>query len=95
MLADKGKEIPVYGSGKQVRDWIYVSDHCNAVLKVFEKGKTGESYNIARHNEYNNNSIIHRILKIMKKPNTVIRHIKDRPGHDFVIVLTHQKLKRS
>lgn len=94
MLAEKNKDIPVYGSGKQIRDWIYVSDHCNAVLKVFENGKTGESYNIAGHNEYDNNTIVHRILKIMKKPVTLIKHVKDRPGHDFRYSLDSSKIER-
>jgi len=94
MLADIGKEIPVYGSGKQVRDWIYVSDHCNAVLKVFEKGKTGESYNIAGHNEYDNNTIVHMILKIMEKPTTLIKHVIDRPGHDFRYSLDSSKIEK-
>lgn len=94
MLAEKNKDIPVYGNGKQIRDWIYVSDHCNAVLKVFENGKTGESYNIAGHNEYDNNTIVHRILKIMEKPVTLIKHVKDRPGHDFRYSLDSSKIER-
>lgn len=94
MLAKTDKDIPVYGSGKQIRDWVYVVDHCNAVLKVFEKGKTGESYNIAGHNEYNNNTIVHRILKIMEKPETLIKHVKDRPGHDFRYSLNSSKIEK-
>ena len=94
MLAEKNKDIPVYGNGKQIRDWIYVSDHCNAVLKVFENGKTGESYNIAGHNEYDNNTIVHMILKIMEKPTTLIKHVIDRRGHDFRYSLDSSKIEK-
>lgn len=94
MLATANKTIPVYGSGKQIRDWIHVNDHCNAVMKVFEKGKTGESYNIAGHNEYNNNTIIRSILKLMGKPMTLIKHVNDRPGHDFRYSLNSSKIEK-
>jgi len=93
-LADKNKEIPVYGTGKNIRDWIFVKDHCDAVFRVFEKGKWGESYNIAGNNELDNNTIVKKILKIMGKPLSLINYVKDRPGHDFRYSLDSTKIQK-
>lgn len=82
-LAENNRSIPVYGTGKNIRDWIYVTDHCNAILQVFSKGKSGKSYNISASNEIDNLSIVRKILKIMGKSQNLIHHTKDRPGHDF------------
>jgi dTDP-glucose 4,6-dehydratase len=94
LLALDDKNIPVYGTGKNKRDWIFVFDHCDAILKVFEKGKKGSSYNIAGHSEYDNNTIVKTILRIMKKPTSLIKHVKDRPGHDFRYSLDTAKIRR-
>ncbi len=76
------KPLPVYGDGMQVRDWIHVWDHNEAVQKVLEKGKAGEVYNIGSRNEQPNIEIVKRILAHLKKPESLIRHVTDRPGHD-------------
>ncbi len=94
LLAMQNKKIPVYGNGKNVRDWIFVLDHCDAVLSIFAKGKTGQSYNIAGHNELDNNTIVRMILKIMEKPSSLISYVKDRPGHDFRYSLDSTKIQR-
>jgi len=89
------KKIPVYGTGKNIRDWIFVSDHCNALLKVLFKGKKGESYNISAGNELSNLKIIKKILKIIKKPTTLIEFTSDRLGHDFRYSLDSTKTRKS
>jgi len=93
-LANKNKKIPIYGTGKNIRDWIFVKDHCDAVFKVFEKGNWGESYNIGSNNELDNNMIVKKILGIMGKPLTLINYVKDRPGHDFRYSLNSSKIRR-
>jgi len=92
--AINNKSIPVYGNGKNVRDWLYVDDHCSAIQKVIEKGKIGETYNIAGKNEINNNSIIKLILKLMSKPTSLMKYVKDRPGHDFRYSLDSTKIEK-
>ncbi len=94
MLATKNKEIPVFGTGKNVRDWIFVDDHCEAVMTIFKKGKAGNSYNIAGHNEMSNNYIVKRILKMLGKSTKLIKYVKDRPGHDFRYSLNSAKIQR-
>ncbi|MCL5270150.1 MAG: GDP-mannose 4,6-dehydratase, partial [bacterium] len=76
------KELPVYGDGLYVRDWIHAEDHCAAVLAVAERGRPGEVYNIGASNEWPNIEIVRRILVLLGKPESLIRHVKDRPGHD-------------
>jgi dTDP-glucose 4,6-dehydratase len=93
VLAKQEKQIPVYGSGKNIRDWIYVDDHCNAILKVLENGKNGESYNISAKNEIDNLTIIKKILSIMGKPTNMINFVEDRPGHDFRYSLDSNKIR--
>ncbi len=92
LLAEKNQKIPIYGTGKNIRDWIFVLDHCDAILKILFKGKKGESYNIAGKNEVNNITIIKKILNIMGKPKELMHFIKDRPGHDFRYSLDSGKI---
>ncbi|MBN2138809.1 MAG: dTDP-glucose 4,6-dehydratase [Sedimentisphaerales bacterium] len=76
------KDLPVYGDGLYVRDWLYVYDHCTAIWQVLEKAKPGEIYNIGGCNEKANMKVINLILSRLGKPETLIKHVKDRPGHD-------------
>ena len=76
------KELPVYGDGLYVRDWLYVYDHCTAVWEVLTKGKPGEVYNIGGNNEKTNLEVIGLILEQLGKPESLITHVTDRPGHD-------------
>lgn len=76
------KELPVYGDGLYVRDWLYVYDHCTAIWQVLEQAAPGEIYNIGGCNEKANIEVIRLILARLGKPETLIRHVKDRPGHD-------------
>lgn len=80
--ASNNESLPVYGEGLNVRDWLYVEDHCRGILAVIEKGKVGEVYNLGGHNERNNLYIVKRILKEMSKPESLITHVADRHGHD-------------
>jgi len=93
LLAENNKKIPVYGTGENLRDWLYVSDHCEAILSVLQKGKSGESYNIASGNEVDNMTIIKKILSIMAKDENLIEFVEDRPGHDFRYSMNSQKLQ--
>jgi dTDP-glucose 4,6-dehydratase len=74
--------IPVYGDGMNVRDWIYVDDHCRAILRALEKGRAGAIYNIGARNERRNIEIVKGVLEALGKPQSLIRFVKDRPGHD-------------
>lgn len=76
------KPLPVYGDGLHVRDWIYVRDHCRAIDMVLRRGKTGEIYNIGGMHDVPNLEVVRSILRILKKPEKLIRFIEDRPGHD-------------
>ena len=78
-----GKALPVYGEGLNVRDWLYVEDHCAAIDLILEHGKVGEVYNIGGHNEMKNIDIVKRILAILDKPESLITHVGDRKGHDM------------
>jgi dTDP-glucose 4,6-dehydratase len=94
MLAQENKKIPIYGTGKNVRDWIYVEDHCSSIWKIILDGKRGNSYNIAGKNELNNIAIVKQILKIMDKSLDLISYTKDRPGHDFRYSLDSSKIEK-
>jgi len=74
--------IPLYGDGKNVRDWIYVEDHCRAILLALEKGKPGAVYNIGARNARHNIDVIKSVLDTLRKPHSLIQFVKDRPGHD-------------
>ena len=92
ILASQNRKIPIYGKGMNVRDWIYVDDHCDAVLLALLNGKTGESYNISANNEIDNITIVKKILKIMNKPEDLIEFVEDRPGHDLRYSLNSSKI---
>ena len=77
-----GNKVPIYGDGQQIRDWLYVQDHCDAISVVAEKGKFGEKYNIGGECEVKNLDLIKNILNTMKKDENMIEYVKDRPGHD-------------
>ncbi|PIT24913.1 dTDP-glucose 4,6-dehydratase [Snodgrassella alvi] len=96
--AINNKPIPVYGSGKQVRDWLYVTDHVDALYAVANRGLIGHTYHISGYNEYENIQVIHTICEILSqiKPLNyigLITHINDRPGHDFRYALNASKIK--
>ncbi|MBI2626790.1 MAG: dTDP-glucose 4,6-dehydratase [Parcubacteria group bacterium] len=86
--------LPLYGDGKNVRDWIYVLDHCRALELVLLKGKAGEVYNIGADNELSNIDLAKKILDILGKPHSLISFIKDRPGHDRCYAIDASKIKR-
>jgi len=94
MIANAGedKPIPVYGDGQQVRDWLYVRDHCEAILAVLEKGKSGEVYNIGGNNELANLVLVKRVLAELGKPESLITYVKDRPGHDRRYAIDARKI---
>ena len=92
VLANKDKKIPVYGKGNNIRDWIFVDDHCDAVLVSLLKGKKGSSYNISADNEVDNMTVIRKILDIMDKSEDLIQFVEDRPGHDFRYSLNSKKI---
>ena len=94
------KNIPLYGKGGNIREWIYVEDHCAALIKIFKSGKLGESYNIGSNNNLSNFQLVKRLIKIAKKKikignNVKIIYVKDRPGHDFRYALNSKKLKKN
>ena len=94
LLADQNKKIPIYGNGRNIRDWIFVEDHCNAILNILTNGKLGESYNISASNEINNITIVKKILSLMNKSEDLIEFVEDRPGHDFRYSMDSQKTKK-
>jgi len=85
--------IPVYGKGDQIRDWIYVKDHCDALAQLIEKGIPGEIYNISAGNETPNLNVVESILDSMKKPRSLIEFVDDRPGHDVRYSLDSTKIR--
>ena len=91
-LAKKNKNLPVYGDGNQIRDWIHVTDHCQAILTVLREGEVGEIYNISSSNEMANIDIVKKILYILNKPDSLITYVDDRPGHDFRYSLDSSKI---
>ena len=84
MLANalNDEAIPVYGDGRNVRDWIYVDDHCRAILAVLQRGRSGATYNIGARNEQHNLDVAHGVLDALGKPHSLLRFVEDRPGHD-------------
>lgn len=89
-----GKKVPVYGTGKNIRDWIHVQDHCKAIDFLIDKGNSGEIYNIGGENERTNLEITEKILSLLKKDHALIEYVRDRPGHDFRYSLDCSKLRR-
>ncbi len=102
--ARNGKELPVYGDGKNIRDWLYVVDHCEAILSVLSSGKTGETYNIGGNSEKQNIEVVQTICDILDEETgrlpdgqprrTLIRFVKDRPGHDRRYAIDASKISR-
>ncbi len=88
------RRLPVYGDGQQVRDWLYVDDHCRGILAVLEKGRDGEIYNIGGNRSLPNLDVVHKVLQITAKPESLIEYVKDRPGHDRRYALSSEKLMK-
>lgn len=86
------KPLPVYGDGKNVRDWLYVEDHCTGILAVAERGFEGQVYNIGGNNEKANIQIVRIILEALGKPESLIKHVTDRPGHDRRYAIDNSKI---
>jgi len=92
--ATNDKELPVYGKGINVRDWIYVIDHCKAILKVLLDGKIGQIYNIGGDSEVPNIDLVKKILRILDKPESLITFVTDRPGLDLRYAIDHNKITK-
>lgn len=90
--AFEDKSLPIYGDGLQVRDWLYVDDHCRAIQAVLEKGRAGEVYNIGGSLALPNIDVVKRILAITGRPDSLMTTVKDRPGHDRRYAITSEKL---
>ena len=88
------KPLPVYGDGMHVRDWIYVLDHCSAIDAVLQKGRAGEVYNIGSMSDVPNLHVVKQILSILKKPESLIKFVKDRPGHDRRYAMDAVKIQK-
>jgi len=86
------KFIPIYGTGENVRDWIYVEDHCRAIDCIIHNGNNGEIYNIAAHNEVSNIEVVKMILKLLDKPESLIKFVPDRLGHDIRYSVNYSKI---
>lgn len=88
------ESIPVYGQGLNVRDWLYVEDHCKAITMIIDKGREGEIYNIGGHNEKTNIDVVKMVLSILNKPESLITYVKDRAGHDLRYAIDPSKISR-
>ena len=89
-----GRQVPVYGDGKNVRDWLHVSDHCKAIDTVFHNGRAGEVYNIGGNNEYTNMEITRLLLAALGKGEEMIRYAEDRLGHDKRYAIDSSKMQK-
>jgi dTDP-glucose 4,6-dehydratase len=87
--------LPVYGDGRNVRDWIFVRDHCSALLAILERGTDGEVYNIGGENELANIDVVHKILELTERPRSLVRFVKDRPAHDRRYAMDCAKIKNA
>src|SRR5215510_10824285 len=92
--AMEDRKLPVYGDGLQVRDWLYVDDHCRGIRAVLENGREGEIYNIGGNRSLPNLDVVRKVLQLTGKPETLIEYVIDRPGHDRRYALSSQKLMR-
>lgn len=90
----EGKDLPIYGNGKNIRDWLYVSDHCQAIDLVLRNGKPGEVYNVGGHNERTNNEIVHLIVDNLGISEDHIKYVKDRLGHDKRYAIDPSKIEK-
>jgi dTDP-glucose 4,6-dehydratase len=90
----RDEQVPVYGDGLNIRDWIHVRDHCAAVHRVWRSGRSGEVYNIGGRCERTNLDLTHTLLRVMGKPTSLIRYVKDRPGHDRRYAIDCSKISR-
>ena len=88
------RSLPIYGDGQQVRDWLYVDDHCRGILSVLEKGRDGEIYNIGGNRSLPNLEVVERILAIPGKPRSLMQSVTDRPAHDRRYALSSEKLTK-
>ena len=88
------RPVPLYGDGLQIRDWIYVVDHCQAVLRALEQGTAGESYCIGSDNETTNRELVETICDLLDKPRSLITHVEDRPGHDRRYATDSSKIQK-
>ena len=91
--ASNDESLPIYGNGANVRDWLYVGDHCTAIDLVVRNGRDGEVYNIGGHNERTNLQVVKTILKALGKPDSLINYVKDRPGHDLRYAIDPKKIE--
>lgn len=87
-----GRELPIYGDGKQVRDWLYVEDHCSAIDTVLHRGEIGQVYNIGGNNEKTNIDLVKLILRLLGKDDSLIKYVDDRPGHDTRYAIDNTKI---
>jgi len=94
MRASRGEKLPLYGDGQNVRDWLYVQDHCSAIDLMLQRGRPGEVYNIGGHNEMSNLNIAKIILQELKQPEELITFVADRPGHDRRYAIDASKIER-
>ena len=92
--ARKNEKLPVYGDGKNVRDWLHVSDHCKAIDLIARNGRDGEIYNVGGHNERSNLQVVETILKALGKDDSLIEHVKDRLGHDRRYAICPDKIEK-
>jgi dTDP-glucose 4,6-dehydratase len=92
--AFEDRPLPIYGDGQQVRDWLYVEDHCRAILTLLEEGREGEIYNIGGNRSLPNLEVVERILQLTGKPRSLMQFVKDRPAHDRRYALSSEKLMR-
>jgi dTDP-glucose 4,6-dehydratase len=90
--AMRDEELPVYGDGMQVRDWLYAEDHCRGILAALTKGRDGEIYNIGGNRSLPNLEVVRLILEATRKPASLVKYVKDRPGHDRRYALSSEKL---
>jgi len=90
----RGQKITVYGEGREIRDWLYVQDHCEALIEVWKKGAIGQNYNIGGGTELNNLAVVSKILSYMRKDYSDIEFVKNRPGHDFRYSIDCQKIEK-
>lgn len=92
LRANKNESLPVYGQGINVRDWLWVTDHCDAIDAIIEQGSDGSVYNIGGHNEWTNIDVVKLLLDTMEKPHSLIRFVTDRPGHDQRYAIDNTKI---